>query len=113
MQIINNPNKNDWNTVLKRPTQTVGDIETKVIDIFNEVRLNGDEAIAKYTQQFDGISLDSHVVTTQEIEKAVASVSEELKNAIKTAKQNIEVFHTAQKTSRIEVETSKGVKCWQ
>jgi histidinol dehydrogenase len=113
MQIINNPNKNDWNTVLKRPTQTVGDIETKVIDIFNEVRLNGDEAIAKYTQQFDGISLDSHVVTTQEIEKAVASVSEELKNAIKTAKQNIEVFHTAQKTSRIEVETSKGVQCWQ
>ena len=113
MQIINNPNKSSWSEVLKRPTQTVGDIETKVIDIFNEVRLNGDAAIAKYTQQFDGIALESNVVTTQEIEKAVATVSDKLKEAIKAAKHNIEVFHSAQKTGRVAVETTKGVACWQ
>ncbi|AJR04260.1 histidinol dehydrogenase [Siansivirga zeaxanthinifaciens] len=113
MQIIINPNKSSWSEVLKRPTQTVGDIETKVIDIFNEVRLNGDEAIAKYTQQFDGIALESNVVTSQEIEKAVATVSDKLKEAIKAAKHNIEVFHSAQKTTRIAVETTKGVACWQ
>ena len=113
MNKIYNPDKNDWNDVLKRPTQTVGDIETKVLEIFNDVRFNGDKAIAKYTLQFDGITLDSNVVTALEIEKAVTSVSDELKNAIKTAKQNIEVFHTAQKTNRVEVETSKGVQCWQ
>ena len=113
MQIIINPNKSSWSEVLKRPTQTVGDIETKVIDIFNEVRLNGDAAIAKYTQQFDDIAIESNVVTSQEIEKAVATVSDKLKEAIKAAKHNIEVFHSAQKTGRVAVETTKGVACWQ
>ncbi|NCQ15152.1 MAG: histidinol dehydrogenase, partial [Flavobacteriales bacterium] len=55
MQIINNPKRSDWSEILKRPTQTVDDIEAKVIKIFNEVNLNGDEAIKKYTLQFDGI----------------------------------------------------------
>jgi histidinol dehydrogenase len=40
-------------------------------------------------------------------------VSEELKNAIQLAKSNIEKFHEAQKTPKVEVTTSKGVDCWQ
>ncbi|MCF8273458.1 MAG: histidinol dehydrogenase [Flavobacteriaceae bacterium] len=113
MQIINNPKRSDWSEILKRPTQTVDDIEAKVIKIFNEVNLNGDEAIKKYTLQFDGIDLKSNEVTTNEIDFAIAHVSDELKNAIKAAKQNIEVFHEAQKTTKVSVETAKGVICWQ
>ena len=37
MKILNNPNKNDWSDILKRPTQTVDDIEATVIQIFDEV----------------------------------------------------------------------------
>jgi len=113
MQIINNPKRSDWSEILKRPTQTVDDIEAKVIKIFNEVNLNGDEAIKKYTLQFDGIDLKSNEVTTNDIDFAIAHVSDELKNAIKAAKQNIEVFHAAQKTTKVSVETAKGVFCWQ
>ncbi|WP_308992092.1 histidinol dehydrogenase [Mariniflexile litorale] len=113
MQIINNPNKSDWSQVLKRPTQTVGDIEETVIQIFEDVRKNGDAAIKTYTSKFDGISLDSHIVTSEEIQKAMNAVPEKLQQAIKTAKHNIEAFHTAQKTDRIEVETTQGVQCWQ
>ena len=40
-------------------------------------------------------------------------VSEELKQAIKTAKSNIEKFHLAQKTKKISIETTKGIQCWQ
>jgi histidinol dehydrogenase len=40
-------------------------------------------------------------------------VSDELKDAIVTAKSNIEKFHAAQKTSKIEIETTVGVQCWQ
>jgi len=47
------------------------------------------------------------------MEEASKNVSEALKNAIQIAKQNIESFHNAQKTARVEVETSRGVKCWQ
>ena len=113
MQIINNPNKNEWRQVLKRPTQTVGDIEATVIQIFDDVLKNGDAAIKTYTFKFDGILLDSNSVTPEEIQKAIKLVPEKLQNAIKNAKHNIDVFHKAQKTSKIEVETTKGVQCWQ
>ena len=113
MKIINNPNRESWSEVLKRPTQTVGDIEATVTEIFTKVSETGDVAIKAFTKKFDGINLESNVVTPNEIELAVQRVPEKLQKAIRLAKQNIEVFHTAQKTSRTAIETAKGVQCWQ
>lgn len=113
MKIINNPNKNDWSEILKRPTQTVKDIEATVNQIFDDINKNGDEAINRYTQKFDGVSLKAIRVSDKEMEEAVAKIPKKLKTAIQQAKQNIEAFHAAQKTSKIEVETTKGVMCWQ
>ena len=113
MQIINNPNKSDWSEILKRPTQTVNDIEGTVTSVFKDVVNRGDAAIKEYTARFDGVDLESNIVSTEEIEAAVKTVAEPLKNAIKKAKQNIEVFHRAQQTSKVEVETTNGVSCWQ
>ncbi|MEP2281265.1 histidinol dehydrogenase [Maribacter sp.] len=113
MNKIYNPNKTDWADVLKRPTQTVADIEGLVNGIFKEVSDNGDSVLKKYTEQFDKVSLDNLLVSKAEIEEAKSLVSDELKAAIQLAKSNIEVFHTAQKTGRVEVETAAGVSCWQ
>ncbi|MBD0831957.1 histidinol dehydrogenase [Aestuariibaculum sediminum] len=113
MQVINNLDRADWLTVLKRPTQTVDDIETTVNMIFNKVRIEGDAAIKKFTTQFDGVDLTCNVVSEEEIREAVNAVSENLKNAIIQAKQNIETFHKAQKTDKVDVETTNGVSCWQ
>ena len=113
MQIIKNPNKENWSDVLKRPTQTVGDIEGVVTQIFKEVSERGDKAIKEFTSKFDDVVLESNVVTLDEIEQAVQQVPDKLKEAIKKAKANIEVFHAAQKTSKIEIETTNGVQCWQ
>ncbi|MDF4223224.1 histidinol dehydrogenase [Maribacter sp. M208] len=113
MNKIYNPQRADWNNVLKRPTQTVADIEGLVNGIFEEVRSNGDDTIKKYTEQFDKVVLENMLVTKTEIEDAQKLVSDDLKEAIKLAKSNIEVFHKAQKTERIEVETAAGVSCWQ
>ncbi|WP_298555676.1 histidinol dehydrogenase [uncultured Algibacter sp.] len=113
MQIINNPNKVSWKDVLKRPTQTVDDIEDTVNQIFDEVSQKGDEAIKKYTSYFDGISMKSNIVSIGEINDAVKQVPEKLQNAIKIAKKNIEAFHGIQKSSKIEIETTLGVQCWQ
>ena len=49
----------------------------------------------------------------EEIEEAISLVSGELKNAIELAATNIKKFHTAQKTDKVIVETTKGVECWQ
>ncbi|TXG39744.1 histidinol dehydrogenase [Seonamhaeicola maritimus] len=113
MQIIDNPNKENWLSILQRPTQTVDDIEGIVNEVFVDVKRNGDQAIKQYTERFDKVSLKTNLVSTNEIEDAVASVPQVLRNAIKNAKQNIEAFHAAQKTSRVEIETANGVKCWQ
>ena len=113
MNKIYNPDKAEWSTVLKRPTQTVADIEQTVEAIFKEVQSNGDETLKKYTEKFDGVVLENLVVSKNEIEEASTLVSQELKDAIQLAKNNIEVFHKAQKTSKVSVETANGVQCWQ
>ncbi len=113
MKTIVNPPKKDWATILQRPTQTVNDIENTVNQIFDDVQKNGDKAVNKYTELFDGISLKTNTVSETEIDKAINTVSEELKSAIQLAKQNITNFHKAQKTNKVFVETAAGVACWQ
>ena len=113
MKIINNPSKKDWNKILERPTKTVDDIEGVVNEVFLDVQKNGDAAVNKYTTKFDGVSLDNALVSSSEIEEAIALVSSELKEAIQLAKTNITNFHKAQKTDKVSVETANGVSCWQ
>lgn len=113
MNKIYNPIKSDWKDVLKRPTQTVEAIEGLVNDIFKEVAANGDAVLKKYTKQFDNVSLDDMLVKPLEIEEAKQLVSSDLKRAIQLAKSNIEIFHKAQITTKVEVETTTGVRCWQ
>lgn len=113
MNKIYNPQPENWSELLKRPTQTFTDVEETVKQIFKEVQEKGDTAVAKYTNLFDGIEIKNILVTNEEIEKAKKEVSVELKEAIELAKNNIYKFHFAQKTTKIEVETTEGVSCWQ
>lgn len=113
MKKIKYPTPETWIEVLKRPTQTIADVEATVNEIFSEVKTKGDEAAKKYTNLFDGISIDNLLVSSEEIVAAEKEVSNELKEAINLAKENIEKFHSAQKTERIIVETTEGVNCWQ
>jgi histidinol dehydrogenase len=113
MNKIYNPKPETWSAILERPTKTVDDIELTVKEIFKEVQKKGDAAIAKYTSMFDGVTFENLEVSNQEIETAITNVSGELKEAIQLAKNNIEKFHVAQRTNRVEVETIEGVNCWQ
>ncbi|QLG47054.1 histidinol dehydrogenase [Costertonia aggregata] len=113
MNKIYNPKKSDWKSVLRRPTQSVADIEDTVNLVFKEIQEGRDTMLHKYTQKFDGVTVDSFLVDSLKVEEASNLVSEELKTAIQLAKGNIESFHKVQKTDRVEIETSKGVLCWQ
>ena len=113
MKVINNPSKGTWSKILQRPTKTVDDIENTVNQIFDDVKKNGDKAVNKYTQLFDGVSLENNLVAELEINDAIATISEDLKEAINLAKINITKFHKAQKTDKVFVETVNGVECWQ
>ncbi|MFO7720545.1 MAG: histidinol dehydrogenase [Gillisia sp.] len=113
MKKIFNPAKEDWNSILLRPTKTVDEIEATVTEVFSEIKLKGDQAVSKYTDLFDGVKLNDFKVSSKEISEAASLVSDELKAAIALAKTNIEKFHAAQKSERISVTTSPGVECWQ
>lgn len=113
MRKIYNPERSEWEALLKRPTKNVKDVERTVDQIFGEVKEQGDAAVQKYTELFDGISPKNMEVTPEEIRLSGSGISEELKEAIQLAKRNIESFHAAQKTEKVSVETVKGVQCWQ
>ena len=113
MNIILNPIQSTWESILQRPTSNYAELDAIVSQIFKEVQTKGNDALSKYTSLFDGIILENILVLEEEIEFASNEVSEELKLAINLAKANIEKFHFAQKSEKIEVETLEGVLCWQ
>ncbi|OZV68512.1 histidinol dehydrogenase [Winogradskyella aurantia] len=113
MELHINPKRDEWNQLLKRPTQSVGDIEATVKRIFDDVKTNGDKAISRYTLQFDKVEIENLIADEEEINEAITQVDEELKQAIVLAKNNIEKFHEAQITKKVSLKTMKGVKCWQ
>ena len=113
MQKFIHPLTSDWEALMQRPTASYSELETLVAEVFNRVAKEGDTAVAEYTAEFDGLKLKDILVREKEVKAATDAVSEELKKAIQQAKENIERFHQAQKTSTISLETQSGVRCWQ
>lgn len=113
MQIIRNPKKSEWAGMLERPHIDVSALRETVLGVLNDVREGGDEAVKKYEKKFDKVELESLAVSEEEMAEAEALVSDELKNALHAACENIKRFHASQKAVCPRVETSSGVTCWQ
>lgn len=113
MKTFINPDRTAWHQILQRPVVDHKQLEAKVLTILADVQLKGDEAIKKYTKQFDGVALEELQVTEMEISDAIETVDEDLKAAIELAKDNITTFHTMQRESVTKVETTTGVVCWR
>lgn len=113
MNIIRYPESQTWSEILKRPVFDPRSLEDKVYDVLQDVKNHGDKALISFTEKFDGVVLDSLLVSKTEIEEANTLVSDELKTAISVAAANIEKFHTAQKETSTKIETVSGVVCWR
>ncbi len=113
MEKIINPVRQEWAKLLARPKFNNDDLVTICKDVFADVMKEGDKALAKYTLRFDRVSLENIAVTESEFDEAEQLVSEELKEAIREAKQNIEAFHVLQKPAPCEYVNSNGFRCWQ
>jgi len=112
-QVFINPLKKEWKEILRRPAFDSSSLESIVSPILLDVKQNGDTAIKKYAAKFDGVVLNQLKVSEGEISDAVKLVSEDLKAAIAIAKNNITVFHDAQKEVAKQTETTTGVVCWR
>ena len=113
MKVYKNPNKSEWNVLVKRPILEQESLDTIVIDILKDVKNNKDKALFKYAEKFDKTKLNTIQIDANEIETAKNQIPQDLKNAINLAKQNIETFHKSQKEKEQIIETTKGVKCWR
>lgn len=78
---------------IKRSRELIlgGDIAQKVREIVEDVRLNGDKALFKYTKEFDGVDIDqSNIeVTETEIAEAYKQVDDKTLSSLRLAIKNI------------------------
>ena len=113
MKQINNPDRSQWAELLKRPTLNTENLFDTVRGIIDRVRAEGDAAVLALEEQFDKVKLTSLAVSDDEWQEAETLLSDELKTAIRLAKENIEAFHAAQRFEGKKVSTQPGVTCWQ
>lgn len=97
---------------LQRPAQAARpQITAAVAGIVDEVRRNGDAALRRLTQKFDGAKLDSLRVSDAEFAAAEKSLSAADRRALRVAYRNLRRFHAAQKAAPVRVETMSGIVC--
>lgn len=113
MKRFNNPPKAEWDEILKRPMFDMSQLTASVSQILADIRLNGIQAIQKYTEKFDGVFIQNFIVSEGEFAEAASSLNPELKSSIEVAANNIFKFHQAQMAETKRVETMPGVVCWQ
>ena len=81
--------------IFARVVPTV-DVAGIVSDIIDNVRARGDAALYEYCEKFDKAKLDSLQVTPEEIEEALSLVEPRFVEILKTAADNIRLFHEKQ-----------------
>ena len=113
MEVIKYPAPEAWGDLLKRPALDVSSLFSTVQTVLDAVRTEGDEAVKRYGEQFDKVRVSQLLTSETEISEAEGLVDEPLKEAIRTAKNNIEKFHAAQRFTGSRIETTAGVTCWQ
>ncbi|MEX0661376.1 MAG: histidinol dehydrogenase [Balneolaceae bacterium] len=92
----------------RRPKMDFASVFSQVQPILDDVQKDGDKAIQKYTQKFDGITVDPLVVNPAEMK---VNLDPNVQEAIDRAMNNIFKFHREQFSGSLEVETMTGVVC--
>jgi len=113
IQVYNQPEQINWPALLARPNFSAHELLPRVQAIIEDVKLKGDEAVLRYTKEFDKVSLRSIQLDETIKAKAEAELSNTLKAAIQLAKGNIEKFHQVQLQKMERIETMPGVWCWR
>ncbi len=113
MQLIKYSSPGTWKQLLQRPAIDKTSLLEQVKTVMDAVKLNGDAAVRKFTQQFDGVDVTEMPVTENEIRESAALVSDELKKAIQQAAANVTLFHEKQVSGVELIETMPGVQCWR
>jgi len=113
MKTISNPAPAKWEKLARRPEIRPDKLRKMVNDVFRDIAKQGDRAVLKYSRKFDYPEQTSLSVEQSMIDKAAENLSQQLKQSIDLARQNIEKFHLSQREVSVVVETVPGVTCWR
>ena len=113
MRTIQYPPEAIWDEIARRPQMDNATLSATVKSVLDDVRLHGDEAVKRYEERFDHVSLDTLAVSEAEMDEAERLVSSELRESLQLAHDNIHRFHAAQQFEKITCTTKPGVQCWQ
>lgn len=110
LKAINKENRQELKDYLQsRSSGISADILLKTNDIIEDVRTNQDQAVKKYTRNFDGVDLQDLQVSRQEIEEAAAKADPAFRKALEQAASNIRDFHVLQKQDGYRLEKEMGI----
>ncbi len=87
------------------------DVDALAQSIIREVRADGDAALKRFASRFDRVELASLRVTPEEFDAAEQMLTDEQKEALKTAIANVRAFHAAQLAQPLSLEVMPGVRC--
>lgn len=113
MKIYKYPARSEWKSLVKRPSLDVTQLFDVIRPIVDEVSARGDAALFDFEERFDQVRPERLLVSESEIASAAEQVDAALQDAIRQAYTQIERFHSAQRFSKIQVETAPGVLCEQ
>ncbi len=85
------------------------EIADVVAEIIAEVRKNGDAALKRYTEAFDGAAAEVLEVSEAEKEAALAEVDDTFREVLREAAAHIRTFHEKQKRTDFVVTERAGV----
>jgi histidinol dehydrogenase len=110
MNIIINPEYQQFESICQRPSANQQHLMSAVQTIFDEIQRKGDQALFEYTKKYDNVIMNSTVIPDEEEQ---VEISLELKQAIQVAYQNIKTFHEAQRPGEYSISTMSGITCSQ
>lgn len=97
LKIYQNSEKNLLLGNLRKRAENISpEIMATVAEIIEDVRVNGDAAVRKYTEKFDGFCPDNLFMGMDKLEETAGKISPELKKAIDASAYNIRKFHEGQ-----------------
>ena len=113
MKIYKYPSQEELTELLRRPVRDASELGATVASVLQEVKQRGDAAVRDFEEKFDHVRLSDLAVSEDEMLAAEQLVSNELKQAISVAHQNIHRFHEAQRFEGEHIHVTEGVECWQ
>lgn len=88
--------KEDYNRLIKRSRIEIRTALPTVEQIIKDAKERGDEAVRRYTKEFDGVDIEEFKVSKEEFAEAKKRVTKEVKDALGKAYRNIREFHERQ-----------------